>query len=286
MKKYVAMIIDLKKSRIYSNQLRNNIQKHILQTINVMNKMFNKSLVKKVDFSAGDEIQGLFTSAAAAFLFFRLFSMLIFPVEIRAGIGVGEWNVVIAEKGTSAQDGQVYHYARHAIDSTEESLGYTVLLYSNNEIDLIINSLFNSTALIINHQSRYQNEVMLLSELLYPVNANKIIEFFDVNAIINLIYNKRLCVEDCYSQSKSSKHSLFDKIIIDNIDCRPIDAGLDNSTFFITEGKIKGLSSQLSKLLGVSRQSLDKTIKTANIFEARNLAITTLKFLNYVSQNK
>ena len=45
----------------------------------------------------------------------------------------------------------------------------------------------------------------------------------------------------------------------------------------MTEGKKRGLSTQISKLLGVSRQSVEKAIKTGNIYELRNLTITVLK---------
>ena len=51
----------------------------------------SKAIKFDVIFSAGDEIQGLFYSSEAAYLYFRLFNMLIYPVEVGAGIGVGEW---------------------------------------------------------------------------------------------------------------------------------------------------------------------------------------------------
>jgi hypothetical protein len=36
--------------------------------------------------------------------------------------------------------------------------------------------------------------------------------------------------------------------------------------------------------MGVTRQSVDKTIKTANIYEARNLAVATLKYLKQLGE--
>lgn len=287
MKNYAALIVDLKKSKKYSIKLRNDIQWYIMETLDVMNEIFNKALVKKVDFSAGDEVQGLFSSVEAAFLYFRMFSMLLSPIEIRAGIGMGAWDVVVENAGTTAQDGKAYHYARHAIEATEESLGYSVLLFSNSDKDLIFNSLLNSTALIINKQSEYQNEVMLLSELLYPINAYDIIDDFEIAQIIALIQKKKEFVHyDLIRMNKNNKPSLFYRISKFDIDCKPVNVFDDNCTFFVTNGKIKGLANQLASLIGVSRQSIEKTIKAANIYEARNLAITTLNYLKSEGENK
>ena len=75
-------MIDLKNSRSYSIQDRNNIQNSILNSITTLNKIFKNSIEKEVEFSAGDEIQGLFVSPQSAYLYYRLFSTIIFPIEI------------------------------------------------------------------------------------------------------------------------------------------------------------------------------------------------------------
>lgn len=82
----------MKRSRSYSVEDRNSIQNFIITVIEELNEVFSGSLAKNVEFSGGDEVQGLFLDPEAAYLYFRMFCMLIFPVEIRAGIGVGEWN--------------------------------------------------------------------------------------------------------------------------------------------------------------------------------------------------
>jgi len=48
----------------------------------------------------------------------------------------------------------------------------------------------------------------------------------------------------------------------------------------VTEGKKRGLSTQISKLLGISRQSAEKAIKTGNIYDLRNLTIAILKAMD------
>ena len=106
---YAALIIDLKKSRSYTKEDRNHIQYYIMDVIHLLNRLYRRELVREVDFSAGDEVQGLFSSPEAAYLYYRMLSMWLHPVEIRAGIGVGGWDVQLDSKGTTGQDGPAYH---------------------------------------------------------------------------------------------------------------------------------------------------------------------------------
>ena len=277
------MIIDLKKSRKYRLETRNDIQGYILHVIQVLNEVFGNSIVKEVSFSAGDEVQGLFDSVEASYLYFRMFSMLVSPVEIRAGIGVGGWDVVVKEAGTTAQDGTAYHNARKAINATEELLGYSVLLFSERNTDMVVNSLLNATALIINKQSQYQNEMMLFSELLYPIVAYNIVDVGKLHMIIDLVRYKSSFIRcNFLSNAKNSKLSLFYELDNFDFECRPIDVMADDDAFFVVTGKTRGLPTQISEIIGITRQSVDKTIKSANIYEARNMAVATLKYIRSI----
>ena len=257
-------MIDLKNSRSYSIQDRNSIQNSILNSITTLNKIFKNSIEKEVEFSAGDEIQGLFVSQQSAYLYYRLFSMLIFPVEIHCGIGFGTWDIKVESASSTAQDGTVYHYARNAIDEAKKSLEYSVLFYSKNKNDIIINSLINSNNLLAEKQSKYQNNLMLLAEILYPIANGDIIEYKELKELLKFIQFEKK-----------------ENLIID-IKCPIISTQLEKESFFITEGKKRGLSTQISKLLGVSRQSVEKAIKTGNIYELRNLTISILKAMKSV----
>ena len=252
-------MIDLKNSRSYSIQDRNSIQNTILNSIKILNKIFKNSIKKEVEFSAGDEIQGLFISPESTYLYYRLFSMLIFPIEIHSGIGYGTWDIVMNNESSTAQDGTVYHYARKAIDEAKKSLEYSVLFYSSNKNDLIINSLINSSNLLALKQSKYQNNLMLLAEILYPIISGDMIEYKELKELLKFIQFEKK-----------------ENLIID-IDYPVISTQIEKESFYITEGKKRGLSTQISKLLGVSRQSVEKAIKTGNIYELRNLTITVLK---------
>ena len=257
-------MIDLKNSRSYSIQDRNNIQNTILNSIKILNKIFKNSIKKEVEFSAGDEIQGLFISPESTYLYYRLFSMLIFPIEIYCGISLGTWDIKVESASSTAQDGTVYHYARNAIDEAKKSLEYSVLFYSKNKNDITINSLINSNNLLVEKQSKYQNNLMLLAEILYPIVNGDIIEYEELKEILKFIQFEKK-----------------ENLIID-IEYPIISTQLEKESFFITEGKKRGLSTQISKLLGVSRQSVEKAIKTGNIYELRNLTISILKAMKSV----
>ena len=57
-------------------------------------------------------------------------------------------------------------------------------------------------------------------------------------------------------------------------------------TFFITSGRQRGASIILADILGISRQSIDKTIKASNIFTARNMAIAAIQELHHKRQEE
>ena len=264
LKKYSVLMVDLKNSRSYNIQDRNNIQNSILNSINILNKIFKNSIEKEVEFSAGDEIQGLFVSSQSAYLYYRLFSMLIFPVEIHCGIGLGTWDIKVDSASSTAQDGTVYHYARKAIDEAKKSLEYSTLFYSKSKNDIIINSLINAAALLAFKQSEYQNKLMLLAEILYPIASEDIIDYKNLKEILKFV------------QFEKKENLTLD------IDYPVISTQLEKQSFYITEGKKRGLSTQISKLLGVSRQSVEKSIKIGDIYELRNLTIAVLKAMDNV----
>ena len=281
MENFTALIIDLKKSRSYSVEDRNSIQNYIITVIQKLNNVFMYTVAREVEFSAGDEVQGLFRSPEAAYLYFRLFNMLISPVEVRAGIGVGEWNIKVDKASTTAQDGPVYHNARYAIENVKDSLGYSVLLYSGKENDIFINSAINTSFILTNNHSEYQNEIMLLSELLYPIDSHNVIVRGKMHLLSELVTSKnKLNYYTYFKRSNSVKKYPFDAIKQISLDTYPIDAINDDSTFYVNSGKKRGMTMHLSDLLGISRQSIEKTYKTANVYEARNSTVVSLKLMD------
>ena len=102
-----------------------------------------------------------------------------------------------------------------------------------------------------------------ISQVLYPiVYDNTILETEALKELLEFIQFEK-------------KENL---ILNTNFSIEP--AQIEKESFYITEGKKRGLSTQFSKLLGVSRQSVEKAIKTGNIYDLRNLTIAILKAMD------
>lgn len=114
MSEFTALIMDIEKSRQWDTGRRTRIQNRILKNMNVLNRFSRSGIRFEVDFSAGDEVQGLFYTPSAAYLYSRLFRLLLLPVVIRTGLGIGPLTVEIENGRSAMQDGPAYHRAREA----------------------------------------------------------------------------------------------------------------------------------------------------------------------------
>ena len=105
---------------------------------------------------------------------------------------------------------------------------------------------------------------MLLAEILYPIASEDIVDYKNLKELL-----------------KSIQFEKKENLTLD-IDYLVISTQLEKESFYITEGKKRGLSTQISKLLGVSRQSVEKAIKSGNIYELRNITIAILKAIDNI----
>ena len=268
---YSALMIDLKKSRSYSIDSRNIIQHQLIYTCDKLNAVFSKSIIKKVEFSGGDEVQGLFCEPSAAYLYFRLFEVLVYPIKIRAGIGLGKWDVKINNVGSTAQDGEVYHNARRAIDNVDNIEDCSVLFYSGNPEDIYINSLICSASTITNNLTKTQQVLAYCTELLSPIVSKKTM---DINLVSQILFN-HLDNDFANILSDTDKNHILFRINCNII--RPIIVEDIKDVFYVNSGKQRGLPQKISLLLSKSRQSIDKSLKDGNIYTARNLSLTAIK---------
>ena len=275
---YAALIIDLKKSRSYTKEDRNSIQYYITDVIYLLNRLYRRELAREVDFSAGDEVQGLFSTPEAAYLYYRMLSMWLHPVEIRAGIGIGSWDVQLDSKGTTGQDGPAYHKARYAIKNADDSEGSPILFFSGSQSDITINTIIGGAASIMAKQSVYQNQIMLITELLFPI-CNYYVRAYDY---VTPHDAERFLHEKCmlaHEMEKIVRPLPFDRLaysfveIIDPINAEDIR---EETKFYITSGKQRGIPTKLASIMDISRQTIEKTMKAGNIYTARNMAIAAI----------
>ena len=278
--KYAALIMDLRNSRSYSDSDRYLIQNHMIQAINFLNKAFYKNILRAVDFSAGDEIQGLFSTTESAYLFYRLFSIYLYPIKIRAGIGVGTWNLQISNRGTTSQDGQAYHYARHAINSTDDTEGYPALLYSNTQKDVVLNTIIGGASTISENLSVNQNQLFLATEILFPVYLDSEIEW-PLDLIEELLTEKSRFDHKVFQSNRDLPFDHID-LTLDQLEperTHPKEnfyKQLKQGAFFITSGKQRGIQSELANILAIKRQTVARSLDSGNIYIARNMALAAL----------
>ena len=276
---YAALIVDLKKSRGYTKEDRNYIQYYIMDVIHLLNNLYHRELVREVDFSAGDEVQGLFSSPEAAYLYYRMLSMWLHPVEIRAGIGVGGWDVQLDSKGTTGQDGPAYHKARYAIKHADDSEGYPILFLSGSHSDVTINTIIGGAASIMAKQSVYQNQIMLITELLFPI-CNYYVRAYDYVTppdIVRFLHEKCVLAHKMEEIMRPLPIDRLQHGFVEIIDPINADDIREETKFYITSGKQRGVPTKLAGIMeNISRQTIEKTIKAGNIYTARNMAIAAI----------
>ncbi|MFV0353481.1 MAG: SatD family protein [Oscillospiraceae bacterium] len=277
MKKYAALLIDVKNSKEYQRKERTEIQTFIKETINVLNQWFEKNLRFSVVFSAGDEVQGLFTNPQAAYLYFRLFEMLVFPVRVRAGIGVGEWEIKDTSGLSTGQDGPAYHNARNAIEHADRAPGCSVLLFSGTKEDLYINSGMCMPSMIVGGQSNVQNWLYLLYELASPLYWDNVPGQPVLELLHNLMRQKTMI--GYYTGDKKEEMRLPNSSRAGVRQPAAVDAKNAERYFYASSGKVRGTTTYIAEILNISVQSVDKTLAAGSVFEARNAVVSVLKLM-------
>lgn len=279
---YVSLIIDIENSRRYSIHERNSMQEFIVECMERLNKVFEKSLEFKMVFSAGDEVQGLFKNVTAAILYMRIFEMMIQPVKLRAGIGMGEWNIKIEDGISTQQDGPVYHRARNAIEEVKKMQTQRYRINSENNDDLV-NNLLNASCILKEKQGYMQNIAQIIMELLYPFekeadityNYDIIRELLDIKYRYRIgAYYKRMTGKIPAMQVENAEELNRDKLKI----VEPIY--IDGKNFASEEVIIKkNMSSNIAEVIGCKRQNADMLIKRGNTIAIRNMDYVALQYI-------
>ena len=309
---YTVLMVDIRKSRQYQQQERQELQDFCLKAVELLNGIFSEALVKNVEFSAGDELQGLFKRMDAAFLYLRLFRMLLWDKDVYAGIGHGDWTVQVVGRGTTFQDGPAYHYARKALEACKKAKDYSVVFCTDEGVDNIMSAIINSIFCLNERITSYQNDLRLLLEILWPVGNSLILNE-------SYIWNMGYLLKDKYALSvfkKEAQRSIFK--IIKKIDFpipamrkrkdidqysspapvekdidqysspAPVEKDIDSCNSpsqarkdydVLMSGHIHGAVASLAEMTGLKRQSIEQGLKNSNIFVERNTAFALVEYL-------
>lgn len=283
---YVSLIIDIEKSRNYRNDDRNEIQNYMVYCIDRLNDLFRENMQYTITFSAGDELQGLFYDVTTAVMYFRLLEILVKPVKLRAGIGVGEWTVKINNGLSTQQDGPVYHRARNAIKEVYEKQFHNIRIYSDKD-DVLANHLMNASNTLKNQQIYMQNIVLVILELLSPFVKNQMkLERYEIIKDLletkfqykigrqypfSAVGSKRL-----YRENEAQKLNFSEELCIKPI---YIDGKIQEAEDYIFT---KNITSDIAQILNCSRQNVDSIIRRGDSNKIRELDYIALQYIEKI----
>lgn len=284
--KYVSLIMDIEKSRMYSTIDRNELQEFLLVCVDKLNKLFERNMKFEVTFSAGDELQGLFYDVTSAFMYFRLLEMFIKPVKIRAGIGVGNLTVEVEKGSSTMQDGPVYYYAKEAINDVYKKQFQNLNIYSGNrEVDLLANHLANAAITLKRQQVYMQNIVLVMLELLCPfIKKNSVLADYEiVRYLLEIKFNykigKRKSNSEYLREDKYRNKINFSKVDYNwfvNLNKIKISGSLEDAEYHITK---KNTDTIIADILGCSRQNVNSIIQRGGANKIRELDFIALQFI-------
>ena len=269
---YTVLMVDIRKSRQYQQRERQELQNFCLKAVELLNGIFAEALVKDVEFSAGDELQGLFKRMDAAFLYLRLFRMLLWDKDVYAGIGHGDWTVQVVGRGTTFQDGPVYHHARKALEACKKAKDYSLVVCTDAGLDGMSSALLNSLFSLNERLTLYQSELWILLEILWPVGDPLLLNESHIRNMVDLM-NDKYTLSIFY---KEGQRSIFKTIKRNGMFILPVQKRKDD---VLMPGHLHGAVSKLTELTGLQQQSIDKALKNSNIFVERNTAFALVKYL-------
>lgn len=281
--KYASLIIDIEKSRGYGIKDRTGIQKILMDYTEILNRMFCESEEFHVTFSAGDSLQGLFVDVASAYMYFRLLDILMHPVKLRAGIGVGEWTIKIDNGTSTQQDGPAYHNARWAIEDVYNSQLSNIRIYSGYD-DNLANHLINASLQLKRQQMPMQNYVQVLNELIFPFSIYDSVYQGFLDGISDIITIKaeivKLRQRPTYAGFNSTKQKFEVGSIENNLTAlvNPINIENDSAECEYMISK-KTQPAVIADILQSSRQNAAIVMKRGNVLKIRELDCVALKYL-------
>lgn len=274
--------MDIEKSRAYAIKERTYLQRLISDYVTVLNTLFEENIEYDVTFSAGDELQGLFKDTTVAVMYFRLLELLLKPVKIRAGIGVGEWTIKINDGSSTQQDGPAYHRARQAIQEVYNNSFHNIRICSEQD-DIMANHLVNAARELKNQQIYMQNMVLVILEVLSPF-VKRGMDMRRTRFMEELLEIKASYRLSGFSAAGSNAKAMVEKkdTNLFHVSSIPfIEAIYVDGNMLDMERKVvvKNISSVIGEMLDCSRQNVESILKRGNAYKIRELDYMALQYI-------
>lgn len=117
-----------------------------------------------------------------------------------------------------------------------------------------------------------------MAELLFPI-CNYYVHTYDYIMLHDIEQFLREKAKFDHEVDKIMRPLPIDRMIgsiIEDIDPIHAEDTQEETKFYITSGKRRGIPTKLASIMDISRQTIEKTIKAGNIYTARNMAITAI----------
>lgn len=160
---FVVLIGDLVRSRRLTGYQRGRTQTRLEKTLHKINRDHQDRICIRLQFTAGDEFQGVLRTADRLFSIINLIREAISPVPVRFGIGVGKITTPLSSH-PQAMDGPAFHRARDALKRAQEFLEQTYLSSGQYERDEAVNAWLDVLSFIRAAWSIRAREVIRLYE--------------------------------------------------------------------------------------------------------------------------
>lgn len=269
MRQYASLMVDIRDSRKMSGEQRQDVQDMVGASLAYLNALFRGDLLCEVVFSAGDEVQGLFTSAAAAFLYHRALSLLLIHAGLRGGVGRGGWDVRVEGAPSTVQDGTAYHHARDAITYARKNRLYNFAVASDTPASLHT-VMVNYPLLLSAGRTARQAELARQIELRYSMvlHADAAAWRHACDALPRLLATIERC--EGYSVPIDLQADLEEPVAI---------ADLDEAGVLALPSQLSGLSYRMERGAGRTRQSIDRLLDGAMVNQERVAAAAVVSAL-------
>lgn len=164
---YTVIIGDIIDSKDIKN--RNQVQTTVKNILSTINKKYSKDIAAEFSITLGDEFQGLLKNRNNIINIISEFEMIMAPVSIRFGVGIGNVSTDINFERSAEIDGSAYHRARTMIEDLENSENQyskrqaNILISSqdkNIEIDQLLNSILSLCTALKSKWTLRQHEII------------------------------------------------------------------------------------------------------------------------------
>jgi len=160
---FVVLIGDIVRSRRLGKNRRARIQAQLAKTLVQINRDYKKGIRTPLQFTGGDEFQGVFETAVPVFDVINQIREVMSPVSVRFGIGIGEITTPLADQ-PQAMDGPAFHRARDALERAQEFVGQVCVSSGKPEQDEEVNAWFDALSSIRSRWSSRALQVIHLYE--------------------------------------------------------------------------------------------------------------------------